>query len=99
MVTAVTGRQAKWRCGGGGSACLMAGVFPNPENTLDTIGVPENPGGGLTQFNFNLLTINKMYKSFDKLVCTGTITITYIHRHNTRYVKIYQDEFTVMIYM
>ena len=40
-----------------------------------------------------------MYKSFDKLVCTGTTTITYIHRHNTRYVKIYKDEFTVMIYM
>ena len=40
-----------------------------------------------------------MYKSFDKLVCTGTITITYIQRHNTRYVKIYKDEFTVMIYM
>ena len=34
-----------------------------------------------------------MYKSFDKLVCTGTITITYIQRHNTRYVKIYKDEF------
>ena len=44
-----------------------------------------------------------MYKSFDKLVCTGTntitITITYIQRPNTRYVKIYMDEFTVMIYM
>ena len=40
-----------------------------------------------------------MYKSFDKLVCTGTTTITYIQRHNTRYVKIYKDEFTVMIYM
>ena len=40
-----------------------------------------------------------MYKSFDELVCTGTITITYIQRHNTRYVKIYKDEFTVMIYM
>ena len=40
-----------------------------------------------------------MYKSFDKLVCTGTITITYIQRPKTRYVKIYKDEFTVMIYM
>ena len=40
-----------------------------------------------------------MYTSFDKLVCTGTTTITYIQRHNTRYVKIYKDEFTVMIYM
>ena len=38
-----------------------------------------------------------MYKSFDKLVCTGTITITYIQRPNTRYVKIHKNEFTVMI--
>ena len=36
-----------------------------------------------------------MYKSFDKLVCTGTTTITYIQRHNTRYVKIYKDEFNL----
>ena len=40
-----------------------------------------------------------MYKSLDKLVCIGTITITYIQRPKTRYVKIYKDEFTLMIYM
>ena len=55
---------------------------------------------GLIIFFFFFQFINQtMYKSFDKLVCTGTTTITYIQRHNTRYVKIYKDEFTVMIYM
>ena len=34
----------KWR----GGACLMAGVCPGPENSPDPIGVPVNPGGGLT---------------------------------------------------
>ena len=34
----------KWRGGG----CLMAGVCPGPENSPDPIGVPVNPGGGLT---------------------------------------------------
>ena len=34
----------KWR----GGACLMAGVYPDPENSRDPIGVPVNPGGGLT---------------------------------------------------
>ena len=32
-----------------------------------------------------------IYKSFNKLVCTGKIT--YILRHNTRYVNIYKDEY------
>ena len=31
-----------------GGACLMAGVCPGPENSPDPIGVPVNPGGGLT---------------------------------------------------
>ena len=34
----------KWR----DDACLMAGVCPDPANSPDTIGVPVNPGGGLT---------------------------------------------------
>ena len=34
----------KWR----GGACLMAGPCPDPENSPDPIGVPVNPGGGLT---------------------------------------------------
>ena len=34
----------KWR----GGACLMAGVCPGPENSPDPMGVPVNPGGGLT---------------------------------------------------
>ena len=34
----------KWR----GSACLMAGICRDPENSPETIGVPVNPGGGFT---------------------------------------------------
>ena len=34
----------KWR----GGACLTAGVCPIPENPPDPMGVPVNPGGGLT---------------------------------------------------
>ena len=34
----------KWR----GGACLTAGICPDPENSPDPIGVPVNPGGGLT---------------------------------------------------
>ena len=39
-----------------------------------------------------------MYKSFEKIVCT-LYNNNNIYTPNTRYVKIYRDEFTVMIYM